>query len=498
MSTYWTTLLPGDRYVVHRRETLSIAQIGFLLHFYQPIIGSSALSLYLTLAQEISTDQVGVSRPDTHRWLLTASQLPLNQWLEARYILEGVGLIQTRKYNDPAVEETIYGYKVCHPLNPAEFIQSDILSTMLLNRIGKYKYRELRDRYISNSNDLTQQHLSMEDVTKSFDEVFRVLSPSELRIEKGSEQEKVLLETEAIFSQEDTVDHGTSVRIPNTIDSSLLKSLISPVFKPHQTITSDLISLFSEMGYLYQLDEMQLAHFIENPEIYDETGKLDPLQLNKTIKEWYRKNHYGKLPDVSIQSKKSVTNSNSKQTPDLKQLNKDSPSEEGDHIQRLERMSPLRLMEAYQQGSKIPDADIDLVESLVTEYQLPHPVINVLIEYVMLTQQYKLPRALVEKIAGHWKRMKLDTAYEALELAKKEHQIYKQWNSKARSSVTANKDRAKPAKKDKLPKWVEEQLVKEKENVPASMNKAGNPKQHDSIDKEQRALELLRALGELK
>jgi replication initiation and membrane attachment protein len=157
-------------------------------------------------------------------------------------------------------------------------------------------------------------------------------------------------------------------------------------------------------------------------------------------------------------------------------------------------------LEVYQQGSKIPDADIDLVESLVTEYQLPSPVINVLIEYVMLTQQYKLPKALVEKIAGHWKRLKLATAHDALELAKKEHQIYKQWSGRNNKETRSadNKKAKSPIKKDKLPKWVEEQLEKEKGIVPTSKVNDHNRKQNDVIDKEKRALELLRALGELK
>ena len=51
-------------------------------------------------------------------------------------------------------------------------------------------------------------------------------------------------------------------------------------------------------------------------------------------------------------------------------------------------------------------------------------VVNVLIEYVMLKTDMKFTKGYVEKLAGHWARLKVSTVIEAMELAKNEHRKY--------------------------------------------------------------------------
>lgn len=173
-------------------------------------------------------------------------------------------------------------------------------------------------------------------------------------------------------------------------------------------------------------------------------------------------------------------------------------------------------MEIYHQDGKIPSSDIDLVESLSSEYKLPAPVVNVLIEYVMLTQQRRLPRALVEKIAGHWKRLNMSTAHQAFEMAKKEHQMYKEWTSRKTSSSSSqqsynggSRKKASSQAQDKLPEWVKKQLDEEKSgqgNKVRGDTSVAEGKASDGTvgpegpltDQQRRSLELLRALGEIE
>ena len=95
-------------------------------------------------------------------------------------------------------------------------------------------------------------------------------------------------------------------------------------------------------------------------------------------------------------------------------------SEEEKHFKQLAQISPLELLSYYHKGTRIPDSDVELVEGLVRQYGLPPEVINVLLEYVLLKYDYKLPRNLVEKIAGHWKRLGIETIQDALKQARKE------------------------------------------------------------------------------
>lgn len=504
MSTRWWSLMPNDRYVVCRNESVSPAHIGYLIHYYQPIIGSSALSLYLTLMQEIPLDQVGPGKPETHRWLLTATKLSMEDWLEARYALEAVGLVRVYRCEQPQIEETIYEYRVIPPLGPAEFFQSDIFSLMLLNRVGQYKFREIRGRYIAAATEEHNGKVRRQETTKRFDEVFTSLSPSEIQAHKGSEQEKVMLESEKLFGEhvgDERVDDSYRSPQVTLLDVALLRSLISPVFEPHREVSKEIMPHLAEIAFLFQLDEMQMAYFIEHPEVYDNEGRLDLDRLRRAVKDWYKKHHF----DTPVVVKREISHRADESKKERGGSEDELLSAKSDftqHILRLEKISPLRLLEVYHGEAKIASSDIELVESLLTEYQLTPPVVNVLLEYVLITQQRKLPRPLVEKIASHWKRLKLATADEACRMAV---QMYKQWSSEGgkrmsqgsgASGTSAAKGRH-VAKRDKLPQWVQAQLEAEQSISTAQRESASGNEGSVSADQEKRSIELLRALGEL-
>ena len=96
--------------------------------------------------------------------------------------------------------------------------------------------------------------------------------------------------------------------------------------------------------------------------------------------------------------------------PDIRQVNaqRRTPSgreTEGDPSESVEESTPLagQAVAAGTVGTvparrKSAGGGRQLVEELVETYGLPFAVVNVLIEYVLLTNDYKLPRSLVEKI----------------------------------------------------------------------------------------------------
>ena len=59
-------------------------------------------------------------------------------------------------------------------------------------------------------------------------------------------------------------------------------------------------------------------------------------------------------------------------------------------------------------------------------------VVNVLVDYVLKKNNNKLTQAFVETIASQWKRCNIETASEAIELARKE-------NSKINKKTTKDK-----------------------------------------------------------
>ena len=85
---------------------------------------------------------------------------------------------------------------------------------------------------------------------------------------------------------------------------------------------------------------------------------------------------------------------------------------------------------------KIEEYILKLAEDLVCVYKLQPGVVNVLIDYILKTNNNKLTRGLAETIAGQWQRQKIETVDEAMRLAEKEHKKYKKGTTTTKLRVT--------------------------------------------------------------
>ena len=88
------SLLPADTYIIYNKAFLHVEDRKLLTLLYQPIIGSSAVILYLTLLDDLMKEEV-LSEEYTHHHLMTTTQLPLETLKTAREKLEAVGLLKT-------------------------------------------------------------------------------------------------------------------------------------------------------------------------------------------------------------------------------------------------------------------------------------------------------------------------------------------------------------------------------------------------------------------
>ena len=87
-------LLPADTYIVVNKTILSEQDKKKITMLYQPIIGHTAVSLYLTLIDDLEKREV-MSDELTHHHLVSTMQLKLNDIVIAREKLEAVGLLKT-------------------------------------------------------------------------------------------------------------------------------------------------------------------------------------------------------------------------------------------------------------------------------------------------------------------------------------------------------------------------------------------------------------------
>ena len=102
-------------------------------------------------------------------------------------------------------------------------------------------------------------------------------------------------------------------------------------------------------------------------------------------------------------------------------------------------MPPVLFFQQKQHGVEVSRADRQLIESLMTRYHLPREVVNVLIESVLEKTNQSFARAYVEKVAGSWVRLGIDTL------------------EKAQAQAADERKRKPMTESGELPKWYEQQ-----------------------------------------
>lgn len=447
-SMIWKECTPRDGWWSRTIRPIHAADVSSLLHLYQPIVGTAAVGLYLTLAYQIPLHRSGASEVYSHLYLMNLLSLPLQDLLEARYRLEGVGLVNT--YRADKGETRLYEYEIVPPLSPEQFFQSDVLSIALFNRLGKERYLAIR-RKLLEGEGVCRKEQRGKNVTKSFQQVFGSFSPAEVSAAASVEEmwntgvEPVSREGKPpSFSAEEDDLAMIRMRLESVLDDDAWTEKVEMQLR--------------EIRFLYQLSDWDLLRALQNPYV-TYNGRIDLERLRNFVCNEYRF-RFGGLPVVvnrDLSPKEPRKESPSKEG----QADEPAPLKEEDHLKRhlqeLAAMSPLELLSHFQNGMRIPDADVELVERLIREYGLPYGVINILLEFVMYTHDYKLPRPLVEKIAGHWKRCGVQTVEEAYELAKKE--LNWEWKKQKRKQT---KDRsARKGGSEQLPRAVAMQMEEE-------------------------------------
>ncbi|MDR6226570.1 replication initiation and membrane attachment family protein [Desmospora profundinema] len=462
-SLSWNECTPHDGWIGHSLRPIQQADMIALVQLYQPVVGPQAISLYITLAYQLPLHQAGTTSTQTHLDLMKGLQLPLGELLSARYRLEGVGLWNT--YESGETARRIFTYELVPPLTPARFFQSDVLSITLFHRVGKERFRQLHQQ-------LTH-HVSVgegRDLTKTFQQVFGSLSPSEIasaaEVEEtigwsGGDGEHPLEEGKSpAFEQEEEDLSMVKARLQSYVESGAW--------------TREVEEQIREIRFLYQLDDWDLIKALQNPYV-TQNGQIHVNRLRSFVRSQYRM-RFGRDPVVVDRQRWDRSNppspvpSKESASSEIPERRDEEESDEEKHLRVLAKMSPVELLTKYQKGKQIPRADLELVEDLIREYGLPSGVVNVLLEYVLYSQDYKLPRPLVEKIAGHWARSDIRTVEKAREMVRKEQN--REWKKRKGKSGASNpksgyrQAQQRTDREDRLPKSVAEALAQE-ENKPS-------------------------------
>jgi replication initiation and membrane attachment protein len=229
-------VLPADTYVVINKTILNDGDRKLLTTLYQPIVGSTAISLYFTLWSYLDNQEV-LSNEWTHHHLMTSMQLKLEDIIEAREKLEAIGLLKSYYY---ANHVNHYAYVLYSPLPVAEFFKNPILSTSLYSNVGMSEYKNIIEYFKIPAMDLSKYT----EVTAKFDQVFESVPATSL--------DHLI----------DDLKHKSTNGLEFTakIDLNNILELIPEDILNHN-ITVATRDLLYKLSYIYNLDDDEMGEF---------------------------------------------------------------------------------------------------------------------------------------------------------------------------------------------------------------------------------------------
>lgn len=436
-------LQPLDVYKIRLSHPFSDYDRQLLTLFYQPLIGTKAMSLFLTLWADAED-----TREFTHYHLMNLLTMPLGPIFEARISLEAIGLLRSYRKND--VDARTFIYELLPPLDAKAFFSDPLLSTFLFSKIGEQPYRNLRSRFsIDTGNDT-----GYDDVSRTFLDVY---TPAQLgqptNVNDGS-QFVGRHEPKGIpFSQAD-------------FDFELFRSGLSEQMVPRAALSSVSTEIIAKLAFLYSLTPLDMQKIVMMA--LDENLKVPEEKLRKAAADFYKMNISKKAPVLNKVFPKEELKS---QTGPL--------TRENELIDYLENTPPLDMLRAIN-GKEPLAVDVQLAENLINTHGLPIGVVNVLLQYILLRNDGKITKNFAERIASHWMNKKVDTVKVALEMSRKEHDQYMKWLNEGKQTSP----KRKPTREEKVPEW----FYKKDENQPKT-----SAKKASAIDEERR--KLLEELG---
>jgi len=362
------TLRRSDTFVVSGEGLCSEIDYQVLTLLYQPIIGQSAFTLYMTLMNLINRQDF-ISDEYLHSDLESILGQKVSEIELERYKLEAIGLLVTFFANDN------FSYEIKLPLSARNFINDGILGEYLIASINKTRFKKLLKVFKVKAPNKKQKY----NISKAFNEIFPALEP----IENEYENDLVANKTR------------TFARLNNyNFNWRLFADSIDIEIYNIENLTEAVKSKIEQLSYVYGLDELKMAEIFTKS--LDEDNMINIEVLSKNSRSNY--DIYPVDP-----TKEEVT---------VKALDTDNI------VEYFKSISPKDLLAELGEGL-VSSADLRHVERLMDEVGLNSGVVNVLLAYIAKTKGNNLPSyAYIQKVGMGWKRDKIDTVELALDYIK--------------------------------------------------------------------------------
>lgn len=406
------TLLPADNYIVVNKSVITTHDMEIINLLYLPIIGPLAVSLYNVLYNDLDHLKT-MSDNLTHAHLLANLHLSCKELVEVRNVLEAIGLIKSYVKTDSVNR---YIYELYSPVSCHEFFSHPILNIVLYNNVGKIEY----DRLINYFKIPKVNKEGYTEITKKFNQVFDSVPCTSFDMYKDNIRK--------YNKQKLNIDSNFDI---NFLIESMPKQIDKKIF------TKDLQELIISLAYLYDIDATRMGSIIKS--CINERGTVNRDELRKVARDHYQFDHSGLLPTVVEQTQPEYLRKPIGDNSNIAKM-----------IYTFETVSPYDFLRSKCGDAEPVKRDVKLLEDLLIDHKLKPGVVNVLVDYVLKTNDNKLTRSLVETIAGQWERKKIETVEDAMEIARKNHQAHMKSQSVSKKTMS---------KENSVPVWFDKEIM---------------------------------------
>ena len=365
-----------DLYRVEMRYPLDEVQIDTLYYLYQPLIGSTALQVYMMLVMEGKRMRRFIA-PCTLSRLLSFVSINIMELEKALRSLEAIGLLKTYVKHEQDI--TQYIYRIYAPLSLKAFFRNQILSSLLQFSLSQEDFQKTLQYFKISLEDLE----GYEDVTAKFQDVFTIE-----HLHKGTRLLKYQEEFVQQESQNVKVQYDRDLLYQSLADYQVNRSLLSQ---------GDL-EYAVELGYVYSVDALTLAGLMKDAM---ESQGLNRQRMKQSIQKYFDIQQSSKLEEIYHKQPLQFQTQESAISPLVL------------HMKYLDSITPYELLKEKQGGKEPVYHDLMIVETLMVQLGLKPAVVNVLIEYVLGKNNNRLSKRYCEAIGASCARKKIMTAMDA-------------------------------------------------------------------------------------
>ncbi|MGL5684171.1 MAG: replication initiation and membrane attachment family protein, partial [Vagococcus fluvialis] len=427
MSEAWEKLKPKDKFSVIKTQHVSEVDYVVLNMLYQPIVGTGAIGLFNLLLMEEKINNL--NKIEQHSILLNQLDMGIPDFFAAREKLEAVGLLKT--FVKALDNENHVIYEVQPIMSPSKFLHDDILSLLLVEKLGFEKVEEI-SHFFSYNRENMEDYV---EVTKSFVDVFRF--DSNRLISKTSELSQI---KEIVTKKEEIAIK----EVTNSFDWLFFMSLVESLHIDEKQIKVELKRTIELFHQLYGINELEMFDYVKQSVDYV-TNRVMEKEFKQLIYKGYhsRKKQEVTQNDDTNKAQKKLTNSEKNQLRENTLKLTGFLDEEISVILACDSVAPLLFLKAIktQKGGFVSSNERWAVENLNTQSSLPDSVINMLIHYLLVVQgNSSLNQNIMMSIANDWAQKKIFSPEEALNQVKKLQETKKQ---PARSKSNYNQPKRK-------------------------------------------------------